>query len=240
MTAIGVHMLYSTNRSLKEKMKDWVKNLGKDPEGVVESVKFEAKLKMRSLNNPVFAKQIESIFLPSNVIILALLTLSAYIFIFGPGARPTFDNVMWFVVFTSLCYFVMEWISRRVEKNGPEKYNIMSLRITIISLIIPLMLMQTIGLPRLLNFVVVTFLLMSPLIYAIRSKWKISGHMCTFTAMTTIMSMVSAWFAPLYLIIPVISWSRLKLRAHTSAQVFVGTLIGFVMPYTMALLIPLF
>ncbi len=229
--------LYSKSLSKWDKVKEFAKNIVKNPKGFAESVKFSAKLKIRSLNNPIFAKKLESIFLPSNVVIMALMALSSYIFIFGPGAQPTFYTVLWFVVFCSWCLVVMELIRNKVD--DPTKHNIISLRVTIAALIIPLMLMQTIGLPPLLNYTVITFLVMSPIVYAIRSKWKISGHMCTFTAMTTIMSMVNAWFASLYLIIPVISWCRLKLKAHTATQVFVGTLIGFILPYLFALLLPL-
>ena len=230
-------MKYSRGLSKLEKATAWVKDIITDPKEAIETADFNVKLRLRSMNNPIFAKKVESIFLPSNVVIMSVILLASYIFLFGPGAQPTFFTILWFAVFCSWSFVVMELIRRNVD--DPTKHNITSLRVTIVSLIIPLMLIQTIGLPSILVFSVVTFLIMSPLVYAIRSKWKISGHMCTYTAITTIMSMVNAWFATLYLIIPVISWSRIKLKAHTSAQVFVGALLGFVLPYAFAILMPL-
>jgi len=231
-------MKYSRSLSKIGKVRDWVTDVLTDPKGMFDTADFNIKLKLRSMNNPIFAKKVEDIFLPSNVVIVSLVLLAAYIFILGPGAQPTFFTVLWFLVFSSWSFVVMELIRRNVD--DPSKHNITSLRVTIVSLIIPLMLMQTIGLPKILIFGVVTFLIMSPVVYAIRSKWKISGHMCTYTAITTIMSLVNGWFVALYLIIPVISWSRIKLKAHTAAQVFVGTLLGFIVPYTFAILMPLF
>jgi membrane-associated phospholipid phosphatase len=48
------------------------------------------------------------------------------------------------------------------------------------------------------------------------------------------MSMVSAWFMPLYLLIPLISWSRLKLHVHTVGQIIAGAVLGFTVPVALA------
>lgn len=220
-----------------ERLVERVKRAKKDPERAAESLKVDAKIKLRSMNNVVFAKKLEMVFLPSNVIIMALIALTSYIFILSPSANPTFYTVLWFMVFCSWALVGMEYIRRNVP--DPEEYNAMSLRVGMAGLVPPLMVMVTVGLPQILVFTVITFLFMLPIIYVIRSNWKISGHMCTYTAMSTIMAMISASFAPLFLMIPVISWSRIKLNAHTAAQVFVGTLLGFAIPYTFAFLMPL-
>ncbi len=228
-------MKYSKGITKSDRIKGFISDAIKDPKGIVESVKFGLRLRLRSFNNPVFAKKIEGLFLPSNAIIMCILALASYIFIFGPGAHPTFSTIVLFMAFSSLSFVVMEFISKHV--TDPEKFNITSLRLTIVSLIIPLMLMHTVGMPQMFVFGIITFLIMSPLVFVIRSKWKISGHTCTFTAITTIMSMANGWFAALYLIIPVISWSRLKLKAHTKAQVIVGMLIGFFTPLTFSVVL---
>lgn len=231
-------MKYSRNVSVVGKVKDFVNEFIDGPDEAMHSLNFDLKLKLRSMNNSAFAKKVETIFLPSNVVIMALLALFSYVFMFGPGSHPNFITFIQFMLFSSLCLGVMEVI--RIKAAGDiEKYNINFLRISLISLIIPLMLMQTVGMPQVFVFSTITFLIMTPVIFVIRSKWKISGHMCTFTAASTIMSLVSSSFAPMFLMIPLISWSRIKLRAHTAKQVFVGTLVGFAVPYTFAFLLPL-
>jgi len=231
-------MRYSKGVSKAGRIKEFLEGLMQDPAGAVSSLNFDTKLKLRSMNNSAFAKKVETVFLPSNVVIMALLALFSYVFMFGPMAHPNHMTFIYFISFSALCLAVMEVI--RIKATGDiEKYNINFLRISLISLIIPLMLMQTVGMPQVFVFTTITFLIMTPVMFVIRSKWKISGHMCTFTAASTIMSLVSSSFAPMFLMIPLISWSRIKLKAHTAKQVFIGTLVGFAVPYTFAFLLPL-
>ena len=231
-------MMYTKHECTRsDKVKESLMAACKDPRGAMESAVFGAKLKIRSLNNPMFAKKVEDIFLPSNVVIMSLLALSSYMFIFGPGANPSMSTILWFIVLSAWSLVVMELIRRNV--GDPSQHNGISIRVSVVGLIIPLMLMQTIGIPPLMTYIVITFLVMSPVLYAIRSHWKISGHMCTYTSMATILTMITSWAAPLFLLIPVLSWSRMKLKAHDAKQVFAGTLVGFVMPYVFALMIPM-
>jgi len=185
------------------------------------------------LHSAEFAKKVENTFLASNTVILSVIALASYIFIFGPGAHPTSETLIVFLGFSGIGFVAMDLIGRYA--NEPDKFNIRSLRLSIVALIIALMLMRSVGMPQVFVFGVISLLIMSPLAYVVRSKWKISGHLYTFTAIATIMSMVSAWFTPLYLIIPLISWSRLKLHVHTTGQIIAGALLGFTVPVTLAL-----
>jgi membrane-associated phospholipid phosphatase len=142
-----------------------------------------------------------------------------------------------FLGFSGVGFVAMDLISRYA--NEPDKFNIRSLRLSIVALIIALMLMRSVGVPQAFVFGIISLLIMSPLVYVVRTKWKISGHIYTFTAVTTIMSMVSGWFTLLYLLIPLISWSRLKLRVHTAGQIIAGALIGFAVPVTLAVVMHL-
>lgn len=201
------------------------------------SLSIKLKQRLKEKNNRAFAKKIENMFLSSNVIIVSLLMLASYTYILGPGVNPSRFTIGLFLVFSVFSLFLMEAINKRT--SDPNEYNINLIRITLISVPIALIVMHTVGLPSIFVFVVTTFMVMSPLVFFIRSKWKISGHMCTFTAMTTIMSMMNGWFAAFYIVLPVISWSRLKLNAHTRAQVIAGVLLGFLTPLTFSILIPL-
>lgn len=184
------------------------------------------------LHSAEFAKRVESTFLASNTVILSVIVLASYIFILGPGAHPTSETLIVFLGFSGIGFVAMDLIGRYA--NEPDKFNIRSLRLSIVALIVSFMLMRSVGVPQVFVFGIISLLIMSPLVYVLRTKWKISGHIYTFTAVTTIMSMVSAWFTLLYLLIPLISWSRLKLRVHTTGQIVAGAVIGFVVPVTLA------
>lgn len=57
--------------------------------------------------------------------------------------------------------------------------------------------------------------------------WKMSGHAAALScaAVVSVLMLGAAW-APLLLLIPAVSWSRVVLRAHSLAQVVAGSLFG--------------
>jgi len=189
------------------------------------------------LRSTAFAKKVENTFLASNTVIMSVMLLASYIFVFGPGARPSSETLIMFLGFSAAGFVAMDLIGRYA--NEPAKFNIRSLRLSIVALAAALTLMHSVGMPPAFVFGTISLLIMSPLVYVVRSKWKISGHLYAFTAVTTILSMVSAWFAPLFLLVPLISWSRLKLKAHTAGQVIAGAAIGFAVPVTIAVVMHL-
>ena len=57
--------------------------------------------------------------------------------------------------------------------------------------------------------------------------WRMSGHAAAVScaAVVSVLMLGAAW-APLLLLIPAVSWSRVVLRAHSLAQVVAGSLFG--------------
>jgi membrane-associated phospholipid phosphatase len=57
--------------------------------------------------------------------------------------------------------------------------------------------------------------------------WKMSGHAAAIScaAVVSVLMLGAAW-APLLLLVPAVSWSRVVLRAHSPAQVVAGSLFG--------------
>lgn len=62
---------------------------------------------------------------------------------------------------------------------------------------------------------------------AVSPFWKMSGHAAAVScaAVVLVLMLGPAW-APLLLLVPAVSWSRVVLRAHTPAQVVAGSLFG--------------
>ena len=57
--------------------------------------------------------------------------------------------------------------------------------------------------------------------------WKMSGHAAAVSCAAVVsVLMLGAPWAPLLLLIPAVSWSRVVLRAHSLAQVVAGSLFG--------------
>lgn len=61
----------------------------------------------------------------------------------------------------------------------------------------------------------------------INTKWKISAHAMGASGPLTALIVTFGWqLAPVLLLTVVIAWARVELKAHTRAQVAVGTLLG--------------
>lgn len=57
--------------------------------------------------------------------------------------------------------------------------------------------------------------------------WKISIHMVLDTTGVLITNFLLGWhFWPLFLLIPVVAWARLKLKRHTPAQIAAGIILS--------------
>jgi membrane-associated phospholipid phosphatase len=65
------------------------------------------------------------------------------------------------------------------------------------------------------------------LIFVVTLRWKISGHAAAssgFFALSWVLMGQTA--APVALLMPVVAWSRVKLRRHTLAQIVAGSIVG--------------
>ena len=57
--------------------------------------------------------------------------------------------------------------------------------------------------------------------------WKISIHMVLDTTGVLVANFLLGWqFWPLFLLIPVVAWARLKLKRHTPAQITAGIILS--------------
>ncbi len=66
-------------------------------------------------------------------------------------------------------------------------------------------------------------------VYLITFYWKISLHMVVNVLGITLLNINFGWhLAWLYLLIPVVAWSRLVLKKHTPAQLIAGAVLTFV------------
>ncbi len=85
---------------------------------------------------------------------------------------------------------------------------------------------------QLIALVLKSFGVLMMTIGALRDIWKVSAHMAGTSFIFTLASILGNFAITLstLIILPIVGWSRIKLRRHTLAQVVVGTLIGFVIP----------
>ncbi len=69
-------------------------------------------------------------------------------------------------------------------------------------------------------------------IFIVNIFWKISAHMMGAAAPLIAFSFAfGKWVLPFYLLLLAIGWARVKLKAHTVAQVLAGGLAGLILTY---------
>jgi membrane-associated phospholipid phosphatase len=66
--------------------------------------------------------------------------------------------------------------------------------------------------------------------YAIRHYWKISAHMTSLTVSIISLAIINNMFIVFAILIPIVAWCRIKLKAHTYFQVIGGAILGILMP----------
>ena len=87
--------------------------------------------------------------------------------------------------------------------------------------------------PRLLTGILLFNAVNTVFILLVTLQWKISIHLFTFSSSVGLLFMqfgaVSLW---LLLLVPLLMWSRIELKAHNFMQTLVGATVGFVVMVT--------
>ncbi len=65
-------------------------------------------------------------------------------------------------------------------------------------------------------------------VMVITFRWKISAHGTGVGGLLAAFSLLAGWgAAPLFLLLPLVGWARLYLKAHSLGQVIAGSLLGY-------------
>ncbi len=71
------------------------------------------------------------------------------------------------------------------------------------------------------------YVINTAVISLINMRWKISAHAMGASGPLTALAVTFGWqMIPLFLLVVIVAWARLELKAHTRAQVAVGALLG--------------
>ncbi len=114
-------------------------------------------------------------------------------------------------------------VSRRRERKGPFLFSIASITAGL------LVLMSMHG-PKPLETVLVGTIAGAVIMMLITLWWKISIHASTLAGTLTMLAAIyGAIVLPAFMLLVLVSWSRVALRRHTLAQVIVGSLLGIIL-----------
>jgi membrane-associated phospholipid phosphatase len=114
-------------------------------------------------------------------------------------------------------------VSRRTQRFGPFIFGIVS------AMIGWLILTLTHG-PRNLQTVMIITVFSGIMMMVITFWWKISMHASSLGGVATMLTVLyGAVMLPLFVLLVLVSWSRVVLRRHTVPQVIAGSLAGIVL-----------
>lgn len=64
----------------------------------------------------------------------------------------------------------------------------------------------------------------------INVKWKISAHAMGAAGPLTLLALIFGWqVLPAFIVVAIVSWARVELKAHTKAQVAAGSALGIIL-----------
>ncbi|MCF3140602.1 phosphatidic acid phosphatase [Paenarthrobacter sp. AR 02] len=176
------------------------------------------------------ARVLTEVFQPP-VVVLVLLLIS-------PAVEPGFPGTIWFgllgaffVCVVPLAYvLVMVKLGRITDHHVSDRRQRPALLLmALVSVVAGLVVLQLLNGPASVSVMIISLIGGIAVLAVVSAFWKMSGHASALSAAVVIAVLMfgPAWL-PLLLLVPAVGWSRLVLRAHTLAQVVVGSLFGAV------------
>ena len=114
-------------------------------------------------------------------------------------------------------------VSRRSQRSGPFLFGI-------ISTSIGLLVLSLVHGPKDLQTALILTAISAVILMVTTLWWKISIHASTMAGAATMLTVLYGMaLLPLFLLLVLVSWSRVALRRHTVAQVVAGSLLSIVL-----------
>jgi hypothetical protein len=111
-------------------------------------------------------------------------------------------------------------LSRREQRAVP-------LGLSAASVLAGVVVLAVAGAPRAIVALQVAVLVTVLVVTALTLLWKVSLHVAVVGAAACVLTLLGGgWWALSWLAVPVVGWARLRLTAHTLAQVVVGCALG--------------
>jgi membrane-associated phospholipid phosphatase len=121
-------------------------------------------------------------------------------------------------------------VSRRTERAGPFLFSI-------ISIMLGLFILVSLHGPRNLVTALLVTEMSAMVLMATTWWWKISVHAATLAGtVTMLVALYGVIMLPAFVLLVLVSWSRVALRRHTVAQVVMGSLVSIVLTTVIILL----
>ncbi|WP_246036515.1 phosphatase PAP2 family protein [Sinomonas susongensis] len=162
--------------------------------------------------------------------------VTAVLMLLSPAGSPGFPGTLWYglvaAAFTCLLPFGLLLALVRAGKVtdhhvSDRRQRVPVLAASIACVLVGLGLLLLLRAPASVIAMVLALIGGLALLALVSLVWKISGHAAAITsAAVSVMFLFGASWWPVLLLVPVVIWSRLVLRAHTPSQTIAGAVFG--------------
>lgn len=163
------------------------------------------------------------------------------IFLLTSTGSLTDKILWWFILVIVPAYLPIAYIMHLFKKGKVSNKHlpIRSERtrpyiVTILCILVTIFLLKITSAPAILIILMYAYLVNAIFLLLINFTWKVSAHAVGVACPLMVLFFSQGVFMlPLFLILPVVGWARLKLGAHTFWEVFIGSLGGLVLSYVL-------
>ena len=132
----------------------------------------------------------------------------------------SFGPMLYIIIGVRLGKFSDVDVSRRKERIGPFLFGLASVLAGLVTLVL-------IKAPKNLQTLLIITAVSCIVMMVITLRWKISIHASSMAGTTTFLTaLYGVIVLPAFLLVVLVSWSRVVLKRHTVAQVVAGTLVS--------------
>jgi membrane-associated phospholipid phosphatase len=122
-----------------------------------------------------------------------------------------------------------------------RKERFVPMMVQLVSLAGAIILMAVFSTPGLLLMTAIWGASLTAFLLLITLFWKISGHSTAAASFAVFMFIYYGYIlTPVFILIPVVAWARVRIKRHTVAQVLAGTITGLVFTTAFMFLVHLF
>lgn len=154
----------------------------------------------------------------------------------SPAASPGWPGTWWYggvaALFTCvLPFLILIWLVKAgkvVDHHVSERsQRAPVLAMSIVCILTGFGVLVLLGAPGSVLAMVLALVAGIAVLALVSLSWKVSGHAAAVSsaAVSVLLLFGPAWW-PLMLVVPAVGWARVKLRAHTLAQVIAGAVFG--------------
>ncbi|MFK0008968.1 phosphatidic acid phosphatase [Paenarthrobacter sp. NPDC090520] len=174
------------------------------------------------------ARVLTEVFQPP-VVVSVLLLIS-------PAIEPGVPGTIWFGLLAAffVCVLPLAYVLVMVKLGRITDHHVSDRRqrtplllLALASVVAGLLVLQWLHGPVSITVMIIALIGGIAILAVVSAFWKMSGHASAISsaAVIAVFMFGPAWL-PLLLLIPAVGWSRVVLRAHTLAQVMVGSVFG--------------